>query len=726
MHEDSVRSLEAKDSGRVHDGLPLEVRVSVSNRDDATLPYNTFRVWFLGILFTAVISFVNQFFHLRSGTMYVSVPLCAILTLPLGHLMAAILPTREFTFIKWRFTLNPGPFSIKEHALISMFGFGMAGILHRFLVRPPRMMWPSVLVNVALFRSLHAHKTAVAAADEKYNDMGMDMDMDMDMDADMKKNVNVEEDAKEEAKGEEKEREDEQGQETGRISMMRFFAYLAFASFVYHWLPFFAFPLLASLSLACWIKPDNVILAQITGSGGLGLGTIALDWSTISFTLPLTTPLFVQFNILIGVILFAYIIVPLVYYSDAFGSKQLPIFTARLFTSNGTPFMFSSIYENGHLDEVAFAQLAPIKMTPALMISYMAGFATLTATIVHVALFYGPEIMALWRGASSLAVKEDIHEKLMQAYPEVPRWWYTLLFVVMAITSVVACEVGDYMPWWAVCLAYCFMALTALPAGIIEALTGQLLSLNILAQYIIGYILPGNAIASVTFKSYSYVGTVQTLSFMANLKLGHYMKIPPRTMFAAQIVATLVSSSVGFATLTWLMVQKDMCSEPPFTCPPSHVFYSAAIVWGAIGPARMFGYWSGGLYAFTQAGFLVGAALPLVFWLAARRWPKAYWLQYVHWPIIINVAASMPPYRPYYYTNGIAVALFFGYFLRKYRFQWWSRYNFVTAAAMDTGTSITLFTTFFLVQLREISMPEWAGNLLEGDCPLSSRNAYGE
>lgn len=38
-----------------------EVAAIVSNKDDPSLPTLTFRTWFLGIFFTVVLSFLNQF-----------------------------------------------------------------------------------------------------------------------------------------------------------------------------------------------------------------------------------------------------------------------------------------------------------------------------------------------------------------------------------------------------------------------------------------------------------------------------------------------------------------------------------------------------------------------------------------------------------------------------------------------------------------------------------------
>ncbi|KAF8921731.1 hypothetical protein BGZ58_003957, partial [Dissophora ornata] len=101
------------------DDSPIEeVRVTISNTDDPTMPYNTFRMWTLGLFWTCIISFVNQFFYLRQTQIAIGYSVVALLSLPMGHAMARVLPTRQWNLFGWRFSLNPGPFSIKEHVLI--------------------------------------------------------------------------------------------------------------------------------------------------------------------------------------------------------------------------------------------------------------------------------------------------------------------------------------------------------------------------------------------------------------------------------------------------------------------------------------------------------------------------------------------------------------------------------------------------------------------------------
>ena len=65
--------------------------------------------------------------------------------------------------------------------------------------------------------------------------------------------------------------------------------------------------------------------------------------------------------------------------------------------------------------------------------------------------------------------------------------------------------------------------------------TFQTPGLNILTEYIMGYILPGRPLANVCFKVYGYMSMSQAISFLSDFKLGHYMKVPPRSMFVVQV-----------------------------------------------------------------------------------------------------------------------------------------------------------------------------------------------
>jgi hypothetical protein len=99
-----------------------EVAANVSNQDNPMLPCLTFRSCILGLLFTCILAFVNQFFTYRTMPIFLSMIVAQLLSYPLGRAMASLLPRRTFMLFggRWRFSFNPGPFSVKEHCIISI------------------------------------------------------------------------------------------------------------------------------------------------------------------------------------------------------------------------------------------------------------------------------------------------------------------------------------------------------------------------------------------------------------------------------------------------------------------------------------------------------------------------------------------------------------------------------------------------------------------------------
>lgn len=101
-----------------------EVRLTVPNTDDKSVPVWTFRMWFLGVISCALLSFLNQFFSYRKEPLVVTQITVLVATLPAGRFMAAVLPKKKFRVPglgSREFSLNPGPFNMKEHVLISIF-----------------------------------------------------------------------------------------------------------------------------------------------------------------------------------------------------------------------------------------------------------------------------------------------------------------------------------------------------------------------------------------------------------------------------------------------------------------------------------------------------------------------------------------------------------------------------------------------------------------------------
>jgi hypothetical protein len=165
----------------------------------------------------------------------------------------------------------------------------------------------------------------------------------------------------------------------------------------------------------------------------------------------------------------------------------------------------------------------------------------------------------------------DIHTKLMRRYKQVPEWWFICILVANIAVTIFAREYYIdqlQLPWWGVLLACALAFFFTLPIGIITATTNQVRifntsftlyqstkryhfsssasffccmqtpGLNIITEYIMGYLYPGRPVANMCFKVYGYISMSQALTFLQDFKLGHYMKIPPRTMFMAQVSST--------------------------------------------------------------------------------------------------------------------------------------------------------------------------------------------
>jgi len=243
-------------------------------------------------------------------------------------------------------------------------------------------------------------------------------------------------------------------------------------------------------------------------------------------------------------------------------------------------------------------------------------------------------------------------------------------------------------------------ALYVIPCGIIYAVSSQSTNINLLAEIVPGVLLNGRPLANMIFKAFAIQTLGSALSFIQDLKLGHYMKVPPRATFMVQAVATLLSGfmQVGVKTSLFATVP-DICAEnqkSQLVCPHNRVFFSASAIWGLIGPTRQFG--SGSLYHGHLWALLVGAFLPIPFWWWQRRFPKTR-LKYINIPVFLNGPIYIPPASGINYSSWFLVGFIFQYLIRKRNFRWWSKFNYILSAALDSGTVFSIIFIFLTLQL---------------------------
>ena len=118
---------------------------------------------------------------------------------------------------------------------LQLLGFGLAGIMRRFLVKPVAMFWPGCLSQIAMFVGFH-EKVDENQPFSKY-----------------------------------------------RMSRYKFFWLAAVGFFVYTWIPEFFIPVLQGVALLCIISKNRILnfLGSFSQSKGPGIGAITFDLAIV-------------------------------------------------------------------------------------------------------------------------------------------------------------------------------------------------------------------------------------------------------------------------------------------------------------------------------------------------------------------------------------------------------------------------------------------------------------
>ncbi|KAF9502152.1 OPT oligopeptide transporter, partial [Pleurotus eryngii] len=686
--------------GELEEDSPYpEVRSAVSNVDDTSIPVSTFRmVWAI------IIPGLNQFFYFRYPSVTIGGIVAQLLSFPVGRAWAAIMPNVRILGV----SINPGPFTIKEHVLITimasvgassayatdivavqrvyykqvynfsyqwmltmstqLIGFSIGGVGRRFLVQPPSMIWPSNLVTCTLFNTLHS---------QVYAGVGS----------------------------------------RGGLSRERFFFRCFIASACWYIVPGYLFQALSVFTWACWIAPNNVVVNQLFGCvPELRHSLITFDWAQISYIgSPLATPWWAEANVAAGFVVFFWILTPVLYYKNVWEAHYLPISSRGSYDNTGKTYNVTRIInEDASLNVTEYIRYSPIFLSTTFAVSYGLSFASITATLTHALLYYRKQIWTQAR--KSMSEQADIHARLMSRYAQVPDWWYLVIFLVMFAFGVICIKVWEVdLPVWGLVLALAVAFFYIIPIGMIQAITNQQVGLNVIAELIVGYLLPGKPIAMMLFKTYGYITMSQALTFTSDFKLGHYMKIPPRSMFFAQVLCAMIAGTVQLGVQAWMFTNIPGICTPDqknnFICPNTEVFGTASIVWGVIGPARQFS--KGQTYYALTFFFLLGAVCPIIAWILTRRFPES-WIRYLN--VIFSGTGSIPPANAVNYVTWSIVGFIFQYVIRRKHFSWWTKYNYVLSAALDSGVAIATVFIFFCLQypangtIGKHTVQAWWGN----------------
>ncbi|CAN8096086.1 unnamed protein product [Discula destructiva] len=694
--------------------IPELVRNVVSFEDDPTLPVITFRSVLLSVVFCVLGSFVSQLAYFRTTTAAFPVFFVILASQPLGKLLARVLPDYTVPLGRYSFSLNPGPFSVKEHAIIgiaansgtqgqwatflptnaalyygitmspalalffgwgaSLLGFAYAGMVRKILVDDPEFIFPPSLQQVTLYRSMEGTSTIYSAIAKK---------------------------------------------------KMSIFYMVFIVTFAWQFLPEFVFPMAAALAPLCWFAPNSHNV-NFLGAGvkGIGLLNITLDWSNITSTV-ITYPYSVQVVIFVGFVITTWILIPIAYFGDVWGSPTYDIMSNTLFTKNGTSYPFTSLLYidssgNQQVNETKYEEIGLCYAGAQFTWGIFMWYASYISSYIWTALFLGPKIKALWKNRKNLAgYRTDRLNRIMQQYPDVKKWeWVVLALIPFIILLVIVATNSVWMSTWVYFVALAFGAAAMLPMSLVYAISGYSMQVGIFNELIYGYLLeaPGSnrhPLGQLAYRIISGNTWYDSQSVLQDQKIGHYMHIPPRDVIGIQLFAFVVSLPVNYGVMRWVLATKYDYITGAKTDPSGQwtgqnfqSYNSEGIMYALVGPKKLFAsaYFSPVLY-----GFMAGALTPIIIWLLHRRFPR---LKFNLWNTTIFFA-SMATFRGNLSTGpftAFIIGTVFNFYLFRYRHAWWNKWAYISGAALDTGYSMNLLFIFVFLGTTGTVMVNWWGN----------------
>ncbi|KAF7155605.1 hypothetical protein CNMCM5623_008147 [Aspergillus felis] len=711
--------------------LPLEVRQLVSLTDDPALPTITFRYFLLSVLFVVPGAFLSQMSHYRTTQAPYSVFFVQIACHYVGHFLARWLPawTIRVPLTKWAFSLNPAPWSIKEHVLVTLtaasgasynlgytpislaelfygervnpavaiffmfaivwIGYAFAAIARQILLYDPSFIWPQALMQTTLFETFRKQDSSSPLARRQ----------------------------------------------------MKVFFFSLLGMTLWQFLPEYVFPFTSSLAFLCWVAPRNPV-ANFMGSGlgGMGFLNLSLDWSNINWngSSILLTPWWTQVVLFLAFVFNCWVLIPAAKWGNLSSYKH-GLMSNSLLTANGTKYpTLKLLTSDFRLNETAYEEIGPMYMGLQNVWATFFSYAKVTASVAWIATFGYIQVkrnlfkMLRSRNKSSQTKGEGINHQyqdrlnvLQRSYNEVPLWWYVALFMAGFIILVVSIACGHlWIPIWTLFAALGSAGALVLPFAFLYAISNYQLAVGNFNELMYGYMVHTKAgenyrhpCGPSTYGAIAGDAWYRAQYMLQDQKIGHYMHIPPRAVFFSQVFGTILGIPINYAVMRWVLsTKRDVLTGAKTD--PLHQWTGQSLIssntlgvqYAVIGPSELFKEsemkplpWS----------FLLGAVLPPVLYVLHRLLPR--------WRIDLwNVSIFFSGLAVFYgnlstgYTSAFIGGYVVMYWAYRKRFEVWKRYGYMIAAAFDAGFNLNMLLIFlFFGSGKQISMPHWWGNNAE-------------
>ncbi|KNZ51638.1 hypothetical protein VP01_387g8 [Puccinia sorghi] len=372
------------------EGIPLRHRLRspppnpivanvVSLDDDSKATTLSFRVLLLGSFLGCTGAAVGQIFFFKSNGIGFNIFLIILVSYPTsgasGSSYAGDIVAVQDLYYHRDIGHVGGLLLVLSTQLI---GFGLAGMTYSLLVRPTNMVWPSSLVVMTMYNTLHSKSSGMSSFVPPAEESIL------------------------------------------MAKKFKFFLIVFGLITIYQFIPTVFAPTLSSIAVLCLINNRSTFM-RVLGSALL-MGTRIIRMTGI---------IFVELRLgsdHVGVITNTVLLVVQLFCGDCF---------TRMATDNKYEKydVAAVVKPDLTLDLEKYNQMGPIQLTPYFALYYGIGFAVLTSAITTVILFHSDDIRKAM--AARTKASTDAHVEMMEkSYAKVPASWYITIGTSMTLAAI--------------------------------------------------------------------------------------------------------------------------------------------------------------------------------------------------------------------------------------------------------------------------------------------------
>jgi OPT family oligopeptide transporter len=418
-----------------------------------------------------------------------------------------------------------------------------------------------------------------------------------------------------------------------------------------------------------------------------------------------------------------------IYYTNTWNSLSFPMLSSSIFSSNGSIYHQSAVFgSHFQLNQTALEEVGLPALTGSNAWANLTANLAIGGLIAHVILFWGPYAVDSFKLAYRRE-QPDPHYQAMKKYDEAPWWWYGILLVLSFFAGLIVVFKGQTtLPWWSYIVALILGAFVTPFSTLLFARMGNGIATNQLMKMVAGAINPGRPVANLYFSMWSHDVVSTSINLAGDLKMGQYLKIPPRVMFLTQVWGTILGAVINYVVMISVVdAQREILIDPVGTnvwsgqVPQS--LNSAAVTWSLA--KELYGF--NGPYWIVPMSLVIGMVPTFFQWLINKRWPKIgpVKVDSVMLPIIYSYSAFMSVGVNSTITSSIIVGLVSQLWLRRRHPGWYKKYNYILGGALDGGAQVMIFVLSFAVfgaSGDEKPFPSWAGNPAVGNVDYCNGN----